>query len=87
MKTDTIKVTQNPTAPEPVEIIAAAILDIADGMKTLSRSRLSRKAIVALIHDQSKLARRDIEIVLNNLETLERDWLKPASLSAAGKAK
>lgn len=62
--------------PEPVEIIAQAIIDISDAMKTVASSRLSRRAIVTLVHEQSKIARRDIELVLNNLEQLERTWLK-----------
>ena len=59
------------------EVIEQAIIDIADGMKRLESSRLKRSAIVTLIHQQSKVARRDIELVLNNLVELERLWLKP----------
>lgn len=50
---------------------------IADGMKAINSTRLTRKALVALIHDQSKVSKNTIEIVLNNLQDLEHDWLKP----------
>lgn len=70
-------VKRNPTEPEPVEIIADAILRISESMKVLRSSLLTRRAIVCLIHDQSRIGKRDIEIVMNNLESLERDWLKP----------
>lgn len=61
----------------PAEIIAQSIVDLAEGMKKLNSTRLTRRAIVLLIHDQSKVGKRDIEIVLNNLEQLEDLWLKP----------
>jgi len=67
--------------PEPTiaaEIIATAIVDIAQAMKAINNTRLTRKAIVALIQDQSKLSKNTINIVLNNLNDLEKDWLKPA---------
>ncbi len=65
-----------PTPEVPAEIIATAIAQIAEGMKALNNSRLSRRAVVVLIHDQSKISKRQIEIVLNNLTDLEADWLK-----------
>lgn len=64
--------------PEPVEVLAASILSISQAMTVIRQSRLNRKALVALIQHNSKLPMRTIEIVLNNLQDLERDWLKPA---------
>jgi len=75
-----IKVTQSVVDPIPVEVLATSIKQIADGMAQITSTRLTRKALVALIHDNSKIARRDIEIVLNNLVELERTWLKPAPI-------
>lgn len=65
--------------PEPVEVIAKAILEIAEAMKKINASRLTRKAIVALIQANSKLPKSTIEIVLNNLDSLEETWLKKAA--------
>jgi len=67
-----------PEPPIAAEIIATAIVDIAQAMKAINNTRLTRKAIVALIQDQSKLSKNTINIVLNNLNDLEKDWLKPA---------
>jgi hypothetical protein len=67
---------ENPNE-QPVEVIADAIVSIGNAMRVLSSSRLQRRAIVALIHDNSKIPKRTIEFVLNNLETLEATWLKP----------
>lgn len=61
----------------PAEVIAQSIADIAAAMKILSSTRLKRDAIVTLIHARSKVGKRDIELVLNNLEYLEAVWLKP----------
>lgn len=71
-----LTVTQKPEDPIPAEVIAQSIVDIAKGMKALNATRLSRRAIVTLIHEHSKIARRDIEIVLNNMDSLEETWLK-----------
>jgi hypothetical protein len=75
----TPKVTQPPppAAEIPAEIIATAITQIAESMRVLNNTRLTRKALVALIHDHSKVPKRTIEIVLNNLTALETVWLKP----------
>ena len=61
-------------SPVAAEVIAGAIIGIGESMKKLSSSGLKRKAIVALVHDQSKISKRQIEIVLNNLESLRADW-------------
>ncbi len=76
-----LKVVTNDQNPEPFEIIAESILAIAKGMEALQKSRLQRKVIVTLIHDQSRLGKRDIEMVLNNLQDLARDYLKPKQLN------
>lgn len=71
-----IKVIQPPDDKVPAEVIATAILEIATAFKVLSKSRLKQYTIVALIHDRSKISKGVIEIVLNNLENLEKNWLK-----------
>lgn len=72
------KVVQKENEEEvPAEIIAQSIVEISEAMKQLFATRLTRKAIVTLIHDQSKVGKATINIVLNNLQDLERDWLKP----------
>lgn len=65
--------------PLPVEIIEQAIVDIAEGMKKLNSTRLTRKAIVTLLHAScgSGVGKGAIETVLSNLELLEHHWLKP----------
>jgi hypothetical protein len=72
-------VVRQPEAPAEqvsAEVMAQAIVDIAKGMKALSASRLKRETIVILVHDQSKIAKGTIRVVLNNLEALEKEYLK-----------
>lgn len=70
-----LSVVQDPSAdPIGAEIIARSIIEIDNAMKQVMKSGLKRSAIVALIHDRSGIGKRDIEIVLNNLECLRKDW-------------
>jgi len=70
-----VEVKQDVENPVAAEVLAQAILDIDTAMKRLSNSGLRRRAVVALIHDHSGLRKTDIEIVLNNLESLRATWL------------
>jgi hypothetical protein len=63
--------------PIAVEIIAQDIQRIADAMRKINETRLTRHAIVILIQAKSGLPRTTIEIVLNNLDQLAANWLKP----------
>lgn len=72
-----IKQPPPPAKEVPAEVIATDISRIAEAMKVMNSTRLTRRAIIALIHDNSKLPKKTIEIVLNNLDSLEATWLKP----------
>lgn len=75
-KTRKIKVVQNEEEEVPQEILAEAIVSISIAFKKLCKSGLNRKAIVALIHDRSKIGKGTIEIILNNLEALREDYCR-----------
>ena len=70
------KIVQEEGQEIPAEIIAQSIVKIAKSMEAIGKTRLTRKALVALIYDQSKISKRTIELVLNNLEAMEQVWLK-----------
>jgi hypothetical protein len=63
------------TVPPP-EVFAAQLARISESVQSLSKSGLNRRAIVALIHDNSGLAKSSIELVLNNLEALKANYGK-----------
>lgn len=71
-----IHVITDPENPIAVELIEQAIVDVAAGMKRINASRLNRRAITALIKDATGLNKTTIETVLNNLDDLERMYLK-----------
>jgi len=79
METQAVKVAQKLNAEEvPVEIIAQAIVDIGKGMKRLTASRLSERALVVLLKDAcgSDVSIHSIEKVLRKLGDLERIYIK-----------
>lgn len=78
------KVTVNQDAENPVlpEILATSLKSIGDAVRQWDRVGLKRRALVVLIHDQSKIPMRDIEIVLNNLVDMQRDWCVPPPVTA-----
>lgn len=55
-------------------VLSQAIIEISLSLNRLLASGLNRRAIVALVHDQSKLPKKSIELVLNNLESLAEDY-------------
>lgn len=72
------RLTVNPGDDPPApEVMAQAIVDIADGMRKLNASRLKRETIVVLLQHSSKVSQRDIRAVLLALDKLEADYLKP----------
>lgn len=57
------------------EDLADSIQAIADSMKRLFSSRLTREAIVVLLAESSKLSPTTIRTVLSNLERFDQIWL------------
>ena len=83
-----VKVTQNPNTPVvPVEIIAASIKAISEGMKKLRSGPLNDRALYLLIQhaapnvnggrwSKSALTVKQIKAVFEGIESLEREYLK-----------
>lgn len=61
----------------PVDVIVSSIERVAAGMKQLSNSRLNKEAIVLMVAASSRVSKETVRLVINNLESLERQWLKP----------
>lgn len=81
----TITVTTDEKDPVPAEIMAEAIVSISDSMKSLDASRLSRRALLLLIHDNCKTVpgyppkkpgMKEIEVVLNSISSLKKAYVK-----------
>jgi transcriptional regulator CtsR len=67
-----IKITKS-TPPESKEILADAIVRISEAFTKLSASGLNRDAIIILLHDHTKISKRDIKLILDSLSRL-RGW-------------
>jgi hypothetical protein len=76
-----VTVKQNDEAPVAVEILAESIVQIANGMRRINASRLTRGALVVLLKDATGLAKHQIITVLNALDRLEAVYCKPKKAS------
>lgn len=65
--------------PTQAELLETAIVELAAAMRKLNATRLKRETIVTLLHDNSKLPKRDIRVLLDHLGNLEDVFLKPKS--------
>lgn len=75
-----VHVIDDASKPHAVEVIADSIVQIAEAMRKINSTRLSRDAIVTLIARQTKVSRSDIERVLDSMDNLENDWLRKPTL-------
>lgn len=85
----TITVKTDEENPEAIEIIADAIIKIADAFDRIEKSKLSRRALILLIQDNCEhvgqgfrkkpIARGDIEKVLDSIQSLKKAYIKDAT--------
>lgn len=61
---------------EMVEEIATNIAKLSRQVSSLLNGRLKREAIIILLAQMTKLPKRDIEYVLNAIESMEDVYLK-----------
>lgn len=66
-------VTQDVAKPIEKAILAQAIVDLSKAAQRLAQSGLNKKSVAVLIHYHSKVPLRDVEIVMSNIEWLERN--------------
>jgi len=58
------------------EVLATAITEISAAVKSLEKSGLNRKGVIALINDDTKLGKGIIETVLLSLGNLAKTYTK-----------
>lgn len=62
---------------QPADVILAEhIVSIDTNIKRLLGGPLKRETIVLLLHDSTKVTRRDINAVLNGLDSLRKQYVK-----------
>lgn len=62
--------------PEDARNLADAVRRIDQGMLAIVESGLNRRALVILLHDSTGVGKRDINAVLNGLESLADQYLE-----------
>lgn len=71
-----VKIEKNPEDNIPFEVMERSLVQISDSLSKINKTRISRKMIVALIQDDTKIGKGIIETVLNSFESLETQYLK-----------
>lgn len=62
--------------PEPMELIAASIIEIAAAVRKLQNGKLKPRVVHLLIKDMTSIPLGTIEKVLNAAQSLEKTYLK-----------
>lgn len=76
MATKKVVVKQDAEKPVEVEVLAQAIVDIANAGKRLASSRLNRKAVIVLLAHDTGLGQGTVRTVLEGIESLQSTYLK-----------
>ncbi len=74
-----IKIKKSEDSPEPVELLAKSIIEVANGFEKLQNSSLNQRAIVVLLQDGiggAKISKQQIKLVLDNLPRLKAWYTK-----------
>lgn len=75
-KIPAVSVKLNEKDPEPVELIAKSIIEIADGFAKINASKLNRRALLILLKDSTGLGMSEIGKVLDAVPKLKDMYLK-----------
>lgn len=79
---DSIHIKKDETQPESTELLAKSIVQVAEASQKLLNSGLSKRAIVVLLQDgigQTKINKKQIELVLENLPRLKAWYVQKVS--------
>lgn len=68
----TITVKTDEKNPEPLEVLAQSIIDVANAFDKINNGRVTQHAIILLIKDSTGLSQRDIKSVLIACENLKK---------------
>jgi hypothetical protein len=72
----TITVKTDEQNPEPLELIAQSIIEVAEAFQKINNSRLKRRAILVLLKDITGLGMREIELILDTAPELKDYYTK-----------
>lgn len=75
-KTQTITVKANSENPEPLEVLAKSIIDVADAFKKINNSQLKRRTVIILLQDMTGISQTQIGKILDAAPLLKETYLK-----------
>lgn len=76
MKMSKQVVVKQPEKPIPTEVLADSIKAIAEGMRKMNASSLSRRGLLVLLKDYSGVSMNEIDRVLDCLSQLDKRYCK-----------
>lgn len=62
---------ENEVSPE---VLASSILKISDAMEQLHKSGLNEEAVIVLLHDKTKVAKKTIKLVMHSIRQLSTTY-------------
>jgi hypothetical protein len=74
-----IRIKKNEEKPESVELLAASVIQVAEGFQKIMSGPLTRGALVVLLHEgigTSKITKNQIRLVLDALPRLKGWYIK-----------
>lgn len=69
-----VEINQDADQPVAAEVLASAIVRMDAGVKAALSAGLKKATVVTLVHDQTKIPKRDIAAVLDALTDLRSTW-------------
>lgn len=65
------------TGEEPLEVVAASVVKLADGITRMNDSGLTQRAIVLLLHDATGVNKKEIIKILEAAPLLAERYVRP----------
>jgi hypothetical protein len=75
----TVAVTQNPENVIEERVLAESIVKIGAGLANLQQGGLNKRAIIALLYDLTKVPKKQIEAIINGIQSLKSYYTVPIS--------
>jgi len=61
----TVQIKTSEENPEPMELVAQSIIDIAQAFEKIQNGRLAQRAVILLLHDATGIGKGDIKTILD----------------------
>jgi len=76
---DTVAIKKDESNPVLPEVLESAIVKLGDAVMAWNRYGMKKRALIVLLHDLTRVSKRDIELVLNGMQGLQAEYCLPTS--------